>query len=229
MRRMRKRRGKSTEKKSPILLTGSSQKGSLSLEKRVRSLESRVDFLELQLGIDAFPEKIQKKPGPEPKIPAEELLENRDALVDWLEICWLELGPRLLCATRAEEITAALEPHVLPETGRSRIIKRLMDNAAALLSFLHSTRFHRKPSKQAVIDALNQPWDDDKRMRAAAKLPTRQIANAMAGVPKLEWRTSLDRCLRKPSQLAVGKKTEDHYRELYGVPLPKKRRAQAKP
>ncbi len=229
MRRIRKKRGKSTERKSPVLLTGSSRKRSRSLEKRVRCLESRVEVLERGLGINAFPGEIQKKSGPRPKISDGELLGNRNALVDWLEVYWPDLGPKLLSATGPEKIIAALVPYAGPETGRDLLVKRLIDNAGALLSFLKSGRFRRKPPKRAVVDALNKPWNDERQMRAAAKLPTRQIANAMAGVPELEWRTSLDRCSKVPSHLVVGKRTADHYRELFRVPLPKRRPAQAKP
>lgn len=228
MRRMRKKQGKSTEKKYPVLLTGSSRKGSQSLEKRVRGLESRVEVLERGLGINAFPEEIQKKSGPHPKISDEELWGNRDALVDWLEVHWLNLGPKLLSAMGPEQIMAALMPFAGPETSRGLLVKRLIDNAGALLSFLKSGRFRRKPPKRAVVQALNKSWNDERLMRAAAKLPTRQIANAMAGVPELEWRTSFDRCSKTPSRLLVGKRTEDHYRELFRVPLPKRRPAQAK-
>jgi hypothetical protein len=60
-----------------------------------------------------------------------------------------------------------------------------------------------------------------KRLRTAAMLPTRQIANALAGVPSLDWRTLLDRCSANPSQMLVGKRTEEYYRKVYGIPAPK--------
>jgi len=108
MRRMRKRRAKSTEGKSSAFLTGPSRNSSLSLKERVRSLERRVEALELGLGVNAFPEEIQKKPGPHPKIPDEDLWRYRDALVDSLELYWPDLGPKLLSASGPEEIIAAL-------------------------------------------------------------------------------------------------------------------------
>jgi len=203
-------------------LTRSSKNSSPSLKKRIQCLESRVGALEARLGIYDPPAETQRKPGPPPKISQEDLLENRDRLVDWLEINWPEMGPQLLSAKGPEAIVAALVPYAGPEASRSFILKRLFENAGALLSFLRSGRFRRKPPKRAVLDALNKPWDDERKRRGAAKLPTRQIANAMAGVPELEWRTSLDRCSKVPSRLSVGKRTEDHYRELYGVPLPKR-------
>ena len=156
-------------------------------------------------------------------------MENRNALVDWLEINWPEVGPKLLSAKGPQAIVASLVLYAGPETSHSFILKRLIENAGALLSFLTSRRFHRKPPKRAVMDALNKPWNDERKMRGAAKLPTRQIANAMAGVPELEWRTSLDRCSKVPSPLVVGKRTEDYYRELLRVPLPKRGPAKQNP
>ncbi len=228
MRRMRDKREKSTEEKLPGRLTGASKNSSSSLEELVRSLERRVEVLEFGLGI-AFPKDIQKRPGPRPKISEEDLLGCRNGLVDCLEVYWPDLGPKLLGATGQEEIVAALAPYAGPESSRGVLIERLIDNASDLVSFMKSDRFRRKPPKRTVIDALNRPWDDERRMRAAARLPARQIANAMAGVPELEWRTSLDRCSKMPSRLLVGKRTEDYYRELFGVPAPKRLRTQAKP
>jgi hypothetical protein len=229
MRRMRKKGGKSTEEKSSGLLTGPSRNSSPSLKERVRSLERRVEALEHGLTIDALEEATQKRPGPHPKISDEDLLQCRNALVDCLEVHWPDLGPKLLSAPGPEEIIAALMPFAGPQTSRGLLVQRLIDHASALLSFLKSDRFHRKPPKRTVIDALNRPLEDERRMRAAARLPTRQIANAMAGVPELEWRTSLDRCSRTPSRLFVGKRTEDHYRGLFAVPLPKRWKRQGKP
>src|SRR2546425_4152029 len=108
MRTIRNKRGKSTEEKLPGSLTRSSKNSTPSLEKRVRCLESRVEALEVRLGINNFPEETQRKPGPHPKISKEDLLENRNALVDWLEINWPELGPKLLSAKGPEAIVAAL-------------------------------------------------------------------------------------------------------------------------
>ncbi len=176
MRRMRKKGGKSTEGKSSRFLTGSSQNSSPSLEERVRILEKRVEALEDGLAMDIFPERTQKKPGPHPKLFEEDLLVCRDGLVDCLEMHWPDLRPNLLSASGKEEITAALMPFAGPQTSRGLLVQRLIDHAGALLSFLKSDRFHRKPPKRTVIDALNRPLDDERRMKAAARLPTRQIA-----------------------------------------------------
>ena len=66
----------------------------------------------------------------------------------------------------------------------------------------------RKDPQKTVRDALNRPAEDEKRIRAANRVPTRQIANAMAGVPKLRWRTSLDRCSKNPCSYEVAPATD---------------------
>ncbi len=228
MRRERKRRREPAARKSATPLTDPRKK-TLSLKERVGSLEARVQDLELLQGINRFPETIEKKPGPPPKISDEDPWRYRDALVDSLELYWPVLSPKLLRATKSDQIVAALVTYAGPESSRGLLFKRLIENVGALLAFLQSDRFHRKPSGQTVLDALNRPLEDERRMKAAARLPTRQIANAMAGVPELQWRTSLDKCLRMPSRLFIGKRTEDHYRELFKVPLPKRRKRQGEP
>jgi hypothetical protein len=71
-----------------------------------------------------------------------------------------------------------------------------------------------------VKDALTQPVNDDRRGRAVNQFPARQIANAMAGVPDIGWRRSLDRCSANPSTTYLVLNTDLYYREVYGLPLP---------
>ena len=227
MRRAGKKRRKSTVRILTARLTSFSRKRPPSLRERIQSLEKRVEALELGEPIFGLLEKTPMKPGPRPKISDEDLWRYRDEIIESLELYWPELGPKLLSARGEEDIAAALLPYAGPETGRGVLAQRLIKYASALLSFLKSSRFHRKPPKQAVVDALNRPSNDKRQMRGAAKLPTRQIANAMAGVPELGWRTSLDRCSKVPSNLFIGKRTEDHYRALFSIPEPKRRSAPA--
>ena len=81
----------------------------------------------------------------------------------------------------------------------------------------HSSLLRIRPPKKTVTDAL-RPFDSEQRKRAANRLPTRQIANAMAGVPKLKWRTSLDKCSERPSSYRVGHNAAGHYRAKFGMP-----------
>ena len=101
-------------------------------------------------------------------------------------------------------------------------MRAFIGSAPQLADFIRSDRFRKKPPKLTVTAALNRGYEDPKRMKSAARLPTRQIANGMAGVPRLDWRTSLDRCSANPSRMLVGKRTEEYYREVYGIPGPQK-------
>lgn len=81
--------------------------------------------------------------------------------------------------------------------------KRLLENVAALHEFLGSEHFGKTLPQATAMDALNLPLNNEKRHRAANQFPSRQIANAMAGVPDLSWRRSLDRCTAHPSRAYV--------------------------
>jgi hypothetical protein len=79
---------------------------------------------------------------------------------------------------------------------------------------MSSNRFRKKPSAKAVARAIN--WEPrEECFKAAAKLPTRQIANAMAGVPEYKWRTSLDLCTASPCEYSVGIGAREYYRSLF--------------
>ena len=229
MRRTLRKATNLTAQKIKGRLTRSCQERLDSLEDQARRLESRLLYVELNLGIPVVAEKDQKKPGPTPQISEEDLLDNRDRFVSWLEARWQDLRPRLLGAANTKQVSEALLSVATPEESQDYYVKRLIEGAGALWQFLHSRRFHRKPSKRAVVNALNAEYDDPKRMKAAAHFPTRQIANAMAGVPQIGWRTSLDRCSKIPSRSVVGRKTEEYYRALYGIPIPKRVANRANP
>jgi hypothetical protein len=99
--------------------------------------------------------------------------------------------------------------------------KRLLPNPAALFDFISDERFRKtKLPKATVKDALTLPVNDERRKRAANQFPARQIASAMAGVPDIGWRRSLDRCSANPSGAYIVINTDLYYREVYGLPLP---------
>jgi hypothetical protein len=132
---------------------------------------------------------------------------------------------RLCRARSAEEVGAILEAVSEEPDFRRDWQKRLLPNPAALFDFISDERFRKTKLPMATVkDALTLPMDDDRRRRAANQFPARQIANAMAGVPDIGWRRSLDRCSVKPSEASVVINTDLHYRELYGLPLPDARK-----
>ncbi len=70
-----------------------------------------------------------------------------------------------------------------------------------------------------AMDALNMPLNNEKRHRAANQFPSRQIANAMADVPDVSWRSSLDRCTAHPSGAYVPVSMAMYYRDKYNIPI----------
>jgi len=200
------------------------------MEKRIAELEGRLDLIEDRLvGAAIFArsdmeEPKSKKPGAHPKITDEGLFHYRLQLVLWLERVWPELVPELLRAKNIrnaeykQHVVAALERFANKVDIRQNYESRLLQNTEALLEFVRSDRFSKIPPKQTVTKALIGDDGDEATWRAASRFPPRQIANAMAGVPEIDWRTSLDRCSKQPLQRHVGIATSEYYRKFYGLP-----------
>jgi hypothetical protein len=192
-----------------------------SLKSRIASLEAQVKQIQeesdsVSRGVPAQVlraiEGIGKKQrGPGNKMDDTELLLNRDNLVQWLEEHWPKIVKPLLTAKNPREIIAVLGPIAAPLDIRPTWQIAVINNPAELLQFLRSEKFRRKPPTKTTTDALAL-CKSDKRQRAANRLPTRQIANALAGIPKLKWRTSFDKCSKIPCSYKVSDKTATHYR-----------------
>jgi hypothetical protein len=205
----------------------------LSLEARLAALEKQVvELWEVVnrldgAGLDHFYaqalEPEEKKPGPGKSIEDAELFRYRDGLAGYIEEVWPQMVQPLLGAANPRKVAAVLKRLAKPEQMQPIWQSRFLAHPAHLFEFLHSKRFRKKPPKKTVIAALNLPANDEGRKRAANRLPTRQIANAMAGVPELSWRTSLDRCSKNPSAFPVGTNTEQHYRAIFDIPVPRDR------
>lgn len=160
---------------------------------------------------EAMDAAAKKHPGPRKKMDDTELLLNRDNLIVWLEEHWPKIVKPLLAAKSPAEVAAVIAPIAAAADIRPTWQNGVVGHPATLLDFLQSEKFRRRPPKKTVLDALSA-FDSETRRKAANRLPTRQIANAIAGVPKIKWRTSLDRCSVRPSSYRVGHNTEGHYR-----------------
>jgi hypothetical protein len=225
--RKTKRHVNSRTKKSASLLTHGLQKSGNSLESRVAELEARIEEMQGEINdlSGGVPARIfeaidgigKKQRGPKRNIEDTELLLIRDNLVRWLEEHWPRIAKLLLRAKTQRDIAAVLAPIAAPPDVSHTWQLGIMDHPDELLDFLRSRKFRRKPPKKTVLDAL-AVYQSDERKNAANRLPTRQIANAMAGVPKLKWRTSFDRCSSCPSSYQIGHNTADHYRAVFGIP-----------
>jgi hypothetical protein len=165
----------------------------------------------------------KKKPGPKEKISDEDLLQYRDAIVLWLEPFWSWLNEHLFQGNTCEQVGAILEAVAAEPDFRPEWQTRLLQNTAALCEFLWGERFRKTLPKAAVADALTLPLEDVRRRRAANQFPSRQIANAMAGVPDIGWRRSLDRCSAQPSAAFVAVSMDMFYCDTCGIPTPKDR------
>ncbi len=229
MRRKRKIRKSTTERKTALRTKKRAKRGRATAKKRLGALEGRVEALEREVfqPLISFETsgEYKRRPGKPYEIEDDQLWGFRDEIIDRLEGSWPDIASKLLAAKKKEALDKALKPLA---DWQSYVGKRFLSNTEALLDFLQTDRFNRKPPRRTVVRALDGSWaDEESRLatqQATMRLPTRQIANAMAGVPKISWRTSLDRCSRLPSPMAVQKRTDEHYRKLYGVPSSQKKR-----
>ena len=189
------------------------QKRLADVTERLQKLESRVSALE---GTDADETEFENKrrPGPRPKIEDEEFFERRDAFVIGLESSWGELEPRLLTAGTPQDVRAVRET-ITPSMPISEQMKgQITATSDQLFEFLKSGRMIKTVSR-ATIGALRRETWDQRSWEAAAKLPTRQLANAIAGAPELSWSRSLDRCSKLPCRWPVREASE----LLFGIIL----------
>ena len=194
----------------------------LHAQDKLSRLEERVDHIEealvgagLLFRLDFSESK--RKPGPRQKISDDFLFELRDGLVLWLERVWPELDSALRKARTTKEIQACLEEFANPKEMRQQYQERLIGNVAALMDYRARNRFARIPPKQTVVRAIAGTWTEP-AWKAAARFLTRRMANAMAGVPDLDWRTSFDRCAKRPCQLFPGSRATEYYRRRYSLP-----------
>jgi len=163
------------------------------------------------------------KPGAREKVEDEDLFRYRDGLIRWLEAYWPWMENRLREVETAEQVGAILEAVSEEPDLRRDWQKRLLPNPKPLFDFLFHERFRKTLPMTTLKDALDGTLDDRKWRRAANQLPTRQIANAMAGVPDVSWRRSLDRCSAHPSAVHIALNMDLYYREVYGLPIRSKR------
>jgi hypothetical protein len=198
------------------------------LERQVLRLKEDVALLKManpspllnEAVLPGEPEKLEdrKRKGPKEKIDDYDLLHRRELLISWLESIWPAIVDQLEKARHPRHVRALFEEYAVQRDSRPDSQTRFMKESGALLEFLLSDRYGKTLPHATVVNALNLPFDDERRARAANRLPTRQIANAMAGVPDLKWRTSFDKCSQRPSQARVGPYTEFYYRRRYGLP-----------
>ena len=207
---------------------GRTSKRIAELERRILRLEADVAWLKSAnpspLLENVVIEVEQKKRGRKEKISDAVLFSYRDGLILWLERAWPWLKDRIFTAKTPEQLKAILEAIAEEPDSRPDCQKRLLQHSDQLLDFIWHQKFTKKELRSATVtDALTLSWNDEERGRAANHFPTRQIANAMAGVPEISWSRSLDRCYVSPSTAYFSLITEMYYREIYGMAMPEER------
>jgi len=114
---------------------------------------------------------VKPKPGRPFELEDDRLKARRDRMLQWLTVLANRVEPALNIARSAKELQQQLDLH-LPNRDGDETFQRLKhDGCKVLWSFLQSRRWTRKP---------------------------KQMADAMAGVPEIAWRTSIDRCAKLP-------------------------------
>lgn len=147
-----------------------------SLEEEVVALRSRVAKLEerayaRQEDDDMLLSELREGPPPvrmgrRPLLTDQELLPRLEGLVMLLEGLWPYFEAAIEEATNAEHLATLLRGK-LPNRDGDTVFRKLFNNYVAFWDFVTSDRFNHTPQ---------------------------QVACAMAGVPEMEPRTSLDRC-----------------------------------
>jgi|GEM_PF-3594373 len=163
-----------------------------NLEKRLTVLESRVtasndddleEFIKKSrygyLGDDDSDpiesEPVSVKRGRRPRIPPDEHARRRDDLVHFVELRWPDLVKHLKRRKSIESLLQAVQA-ASPGAEHTWPYHQLIEHVGVLWEFLESGRYKGEP---------------------------RQIAYAMAGVPEITWRSSLDYCTKNPSPLHI--------------------------
>ncbi len=156
-----------------------------ALENRVLELERR-DMIALEAdGSVSFPDAEfffretptwRKDPPPvkrgrRPRIPTEAFIKRRDGLLQFLEVRWARLKSAMDEPGSLERLLAEIKLASPGAEGTWRY-RHLTEHIAILWEFLNSGRYSGE---------------------------TRQIADAMAGVPEMKWRSSLDLGTKTPS------------------------------
>lgn len=145
------------------------------IERRLAGLESRIEggWWRLQLSSPRTSDPARRQT--RRTLDDHELQRRRDDLYDYCAYNWPELTRVISKAKSPQDLKQYLEFGFPVEDGyQAEAGKRLVGNSSALWAFTRSGRYHGDPL---------------------------QVANGLAGVPELKWRTSLNRCSRIPPRI----------------------------
>jgi hypothetical protein len=212
MKKTQSERSKPTQQRiKPLTL--SANPADSSIIQRLDSFEARLHKLEKQrpAADDRFESifNTQKHAGRRPTLDDSWLLSMRERIIHALEPRWPELAEGILGAMTLAQLRTVLQPL---SNAHDLTLDLIVKHAAILWDFLQSDRFRKQPDRQRLRTALflpNPATHEDlcRMLNAAACLPTRQIAAALAGplaVPgRMSWRTSMARCGKLPQLIPL--------------------------
>jgi hypothetical protein len=165
------------------------------IKARILKLENHTGLIDLGI-LYPVPEEEQAKPGPQARITWSKLKESREQLLGPIEACWNVIADPLMTATNEQEIRTALSP--IMNHDLYRINALLEERMPVLVDIVAKSNLlqSRAPLRKALMEF------DKNELKASPAfngLPSRKIANALAGVPIYPWRSSYDICRRRPS------------------------------
>ena len=196
-------------RKRPTIDATSEAEFSLAEAKRkISDLYERVSRLEAELfGTGAYvlgPLPVKPEMGRKRKLEKEELLKRRDELSRWVEEVWPVLSVALRKSKDSDHARAAILA------------------AKESVPFVIQAPFYRAPERHE-----EQLWEFLESGRLSGN--PRNLAGAMAGLPELSWKRSLDRCQQNPCQFPLAKqawpdfmrrKFPTRLQELYAAATP---------
>ena len=195
---------------NPAKLLTAFQKFMTESKSRLDQLESRISALEGESGLGLNTEAPAKPLGPRPKIDNPELFERRDAYVIGLEAVWPDLEPRLYKAVSPAAVRKVFLQIAPSMPIQSWLRVQLPKTAGELFDFVKSGRLPKGISKRAVAVLRRDGWERD-AWKSAAALPTRHLANAIAGAPQISWQRSLARCSKEPCHWPLSSVVKSHF------------------
>ena len=191
--------------RSTIDATSEAEFSLLDAKRMISELRERVLRLEAELfGTGAYglgPLPVRPANGRKRKLEQEELLKRRDELSRWVEESWPLLSVALRKARNSDDALAAILA------------------AKERVPFVMQTWFYRDPEK-----FKEQLWEFIESGKLAGN--PRNLAGAMAGLPELSWKRSLDISQQNPILLPLAeqawpdfmrRKFPDRLRELRAV------------
>jgi hypothetical protein len=156
--------------------------------------------------LDGTHRQVNKR-GRKPKLDPELLIRRRDTLIWFLEDHWPQVESRLVKAKRDDDFREALRPVL---TISSEIAGTL--DFRGLARLYKENRLRKIPSRQ-MLKAF--ALKNKSVPSIFNNLPSRNLANALAGVPNISCRTSLEECAKTPSQRRPAVKMWMHYWNKY--------------